>query len=70
MRLVGVGVAVGLLAVFFSSQLLRGLLYGIGPVHFPTLLAVAALLCLVAFLACWWPAHRASGVDPVVALRS
>jgi len=70
MRLVFVGVGSGLVAVFISAQLLRGMLYDIGPTHFPTLIATSMALSLVALIACWWPAQRASAVDPVVALRN
>jgi len=46
------------------------LLYGIGPTDPLTITGVIILLGTVALLACWWPARRASVVDPVVALRS
>lgn len=70
MRLVFLGVGFGLVAVFIGAQLLRGMLFEIGPTHFPTLIATSIALSLVALIACWWPAQRASGVDPVTALRS
>ena len=70
MRLVVLGVAFGLVAVFICAQLLRGMLYDIGPTHFPTLIGTSMGLSLVALIACWWPAQRASSVDPVIALRS
>lgn len=70
MRLVLLGVAFGLVAVFISAQLLRGMLYDIGPTNLPTLIATSAGLAVVALIACWWPAQRASNVDPVIALRS
>ena len=70
MLLVLVGLGLGLIAVLVSAQLMRSLLYGVGPTHFPTLFAVSALLGIVALVACWWPAQRASSVDPLVALRS
>lgn len=70
MRLVFFGVVFGLVAVFICAQLLRGMLYNIGPTHFPTLIATSIGLSLVALIACWWPAQRASSVDPVIALRN
>jgi putative ABC transport system permease protein len=50
--------------------LLSNLLYGIGGSDPVTIFSVTILLGFVAFIACWWPARRASVVDPVVALRS
>src|SRR5262249_52179242 len=70
MRLVVLGVGLGLVCVLICAQLLRGMLYDIRPTHFPTLIATSVGLSLVALIACWWPAQRASTVDPVIALRS
>jgi putative ABC transport system permease protein len=69
MQLVTFGVAMGIVAVFGVSRLLRTLLYGIGATDPATIAAVTLILAIVAFIACWWPAHRASNVDPLVALR-
>jgi ABC-type antimicrobial peptide transport system permease subunit len=69
MKLVAIGVALGLLGVFGVGRILRTLLYGIAATDFPTLAIVSAVLAFVALLACWWPAHRASNVDPMIALR-
>jgi predicted permease len=69
MKLVAIGVALGLLGVFGVGRILRTLLYGIAATDLATLAAVSAMLAFVAFLACWWPAQRASNVDPIVALR-
>jgi putative ABC transport system permease protein len=68
-RLVLVGLAIGVGASLASTQLLRSQLFGIGPADPLAYGAVAALLGLVAFVACYIPARRAAGVDPMVALR-
>ncbi len=70
MRLVALGAVVGIALVFAVGRLLSNLLYGIGASDPVTIFSVTILLGFVAFLACWWPARRASVVDPVVALRS
>jgi putative ABC transport system permease protein len=70
MRFVGVGLLLGLIGVFACTRLLQSLLFGVGATDLLTILSVTILLGFVAFVACWWPARRASVVDPVVALRS
>lgn len=69
LMLCGLGVAAGLLLARGGAQLLRNLLVGVEPGDLLTPLLVAALMLLVALLACWLPARRASRVDPMVALR-
>jgi Acidobacterial duplicated orphan permease len=69
MRLVAIGVAIGVVLIFAIRSLLSSLLYGIGATDPATIVLVTLLLAGVAFLACWWPARRASAVDPVIALR-
>jgi ABC-type antimicrobial peptide transport system permease subunit len=69
MKLVALGVVLGIAGVLGVGRILRTLLYGVGATDVPTILLMTALLGFVAFIACWWPAHRASNVDPIVALR-
>ena len=69
MKLALVGVASGIVAAFGLTGLMRSLLFGV-TAHDPlTFASVAALLIVIALLACYIPARRAILVDPVVALR-
>ncbi|PZR75834.1 MAG: hypothetical protein DLM52_06970, partial [Chthoniobacterales bacterium] len=70
MKLVAIGVALGIVAIWLTSRMLTALLYGIGATDPLTIISVALLLGVVAFIACWWPARRASAVDPIIALRA
>jgi putative ABC transport system permease protein len=67
--LAGVGVAIGLGASFAFSRFLSSLLFGVTPNNVTTLVGVSVGLILVALLACYIPARRATKVDPLVALR-
>ena len=69
MLMVSVGVAAGLAISCVAAYLMNSLLYGIGIFDVPSFLSTAALLIVVALLACLIPARRASRVDPMVALR-
>ena len=70
LRLAGVGIVIGTACALATSQLLRGLLYGVGPADPVTLSATPAALLAVAFIASWIPAHRAAAVHPAEALQS
>jgi predicted permease len=66
---VALGVALGAAAAFGLTRLVASQLYGILPTDPATFLAAAALVLIVALLACCIPARRAMRVDPIVALR-
>jgi ABC-type antimicrobial peptide transport system permease subunit len=69
MMLAGLGVAIGLAGAFALTRVMTTLLFGVTPTDTITFVTVSALLLIVAFLACYIPARRATKVDPLVALR-
>ena len=68
--LTAVGIAAGLAGAAMLSRYLEGLLFGVTPLDPATFVAAAALFALVALVAAYGPTRRATGVDPLVALRA
>ena len=62
-------VAVGLAGAFAITRFMSSLLFGVSPTDVVTFALVTTGLLLVAALACYIPARRATKVDPLVALR-
>jgi predicted permease len=69
LKLIALGMAIGLACAIAGTRLLSGFLYGLSALDLATFAGVPLLLALVALLACYIPARRAMRVDPMVALR-
>jgi putative ABC transport system permease protein len=69
LRLAAIGLAIGLAAAFAATRLLSSLLYGVRPTDVITFAVVSLLLLVVALIASYLPARRATRVDRLIALR-
>ena len=69
MKLPVIGLTIGLAAAFGLTRVMEHLLFGVQTTDPVTFAGVAALLLVVALVACWLPARRAARIDPIVALR-
>jgi putative ABC transport system permease protein len=67
--LAATGVGIGLAGAYLVTRLMESLLFGVSATDFTTFAGVALMLVLVAVLASYIPARRATRVDPIVALR-
>jgi putative ABC transport system permease protein len=67
--LIGIGIGVGLVGALAAGRALASVLYEVGAVDFVALAVAIGSLSIVAMIACWIPALRATRVDPMVALR-
>jgi ABC-type antimicrobial peptide transport system permease subunit len=70
LRLTGIGVALGLVAVLPLTQLLGAMLFEVRAIDPAVYAAIAALLTATAAAACWIPSRRAARVHPTQALHS
>jgi ABC-type antimicrobial peptide transport system permease subunit len=68
LRVVALGVAVGIAGALFGARALEGLLYGVEALDVVTLVGTSAVMLIVGAVASWVPAYRASSVDPVATL--
>jgi putative ABC transport system permease protein len=69
MKLATLGIAIGIAAALGLASLVASMLFGVTPFDPASYAITAAVLMIVAALACYIPARRAMGVDPLVALR-
>jgi ABC-type antimicrobial peptide transport system permease subunit len=70
MLLTALGLVIGIGGSIALTRLIAGLLFGVTPTDLSTFALLSLFLAVVAFVACWWPARKASQVDPVIALRA
>jgi predicted permease len=70
MRPVIAGIVIGLAGAFGVTRFMKKLLFGVAPVDAFTFTVVVLIVAAVGLIACWIPAHRATRVDPLTALRA
>jgi putative ABC transport system permease protein len=70
MAMTAAGAAIGVVSALIVTRLMSSLLFGISAADPVTFAVIPLLLAAVAFVACYVPAHRATRVDPLVALRT
>jgi ABC-type antimicrobial peptide transport system permease subunit len=70
MSLIAIGIGIGLIGAFAAGRALMSLLYNVGAIDAGAVVTAVISLVLVALIACWVPARRATRVDPIIALRT
>jgi ABC-type antimicrobial peptide transport system permease subunit len=68
-RLTVVGIAIGLLGALIATRFMTSFLYGVAPADGFSLILGSVLMSVTALVACYFPARRASRLDPMVTLR-
>jgi ABC-type antimicrobial peptide transport system permease subunit len=67
--LLAIGIALGIPAALLATRTIKSQLFGLSPTDPLTFIAAALVISVVTLIAAWFPAHRATKVDPVIALR-
>jgi ABC-type antimicrobial peptide transport system permease subunit len=70
MRPIAFGLAAGIATAIGVTRFMTKLLFHVAPLDVTTFVVVTLLLSIVALVACWIPARRATRVDPVTSLRA
>ena len=70
LRVVAVGIGIGLLAAFGLVRLVASLLFGVSPYDASVYIGTSSVLCALGLAACLIPAWRAAKLDPLTSLRS
>ncbi len=70
LAVIATGIVIGLLGAVLGGRAMSSVIFGVEPTDPPTLAGVTVLLAVVAALACYLPARRATRLDPVTSLRS
>lgn len=68
-KLTLLGLTIGLSGAAVTATLMRTLLFGVPALDLPTFVGVTVVLAVMSLVACWFPARRATRVDPLVAIR-
>jgi putative ABC transport system permease protein len=69
LRLIALGLAIGIPGIYMSGQAIQGILVGVSPYDTATMLSVTLGLVALAVLACYLAARRAARIDPTALLR-